>query len=273
MGIKFFLSIIFTVLLFGSCKKKEPAEVTTFDLIVEGGINTYNTRQYIRLSKPVSFYGENVSTVGNAIVKVNDGKNDIYFKETSSTGIYSGIVEHNKNYYGAYKLTIEYNNRQYTAVDTLKPVFPIDSNYIPASVAVMKDVLRMNIQKHTFGTSIPQQWLILTKGEMWSEEKLGENLPFSYSHVFGTPNALHPLIQQARIIDMGINDSVNIYKFSLSDPYSAYLYRLFQETDWKGLLSTVPGNVKGNISGNANGFFYATDVEMQTRPVKSLVNK
>ena len=271
MDIKSAFSVILISIIFLGCKKDGPPAPIPYDLIVEGGISTYKTRQYIRLSKPITFDLEKVQTVNNAKVVVNDGTNDIVFKEISTTGIYSGVVEHNKNFGATYTLTVEYDKKQYTASDILIPVYPIDENYIPVTVTTKQGGLRLTIPKHTFGTSSAQQWLILTQDKTWSQEKFKESYPFSYSHVFGTPNALNPLTQQARIIDLGINDNVNIYKFSLSDAYSTFLYNIFQETDWKGLLSSVPGNVKGNISGNANGFFYATDVEMQTRSLKSLM--
>ncbi|GGE52534.1 hypothetical protein EV200_102294 [Pedobacter psychrotolerans] len=272
MKIKGFFAIILTLILNG-CKKNEATIPVPYDLIIEGGIYTNSKRQYIRLSKPISRYEKNLPTVKNAIVIINDGENDIYFKETEKPGIYSGIVENNKNFFEPYTLTVEYDNKRYTAVDTLTPVYPIDLNYIPASAMMVDNQVRLNVPKHNFGTLWSQQWLILPEGELMAEEHLSKNYPFSYSHSYGTPNALHPLTQKGRVLNLAPNSLVNIYKFSLSAEYSAYLYRLFQETDWKGILSAAPGNIKGNISGNANGFFYTTDVEMQTRSVNSLIGK
>jgi hypothetical protein len=51
------------------------------------------------------------------------------------------------------------------------------------------------------------------------------------------------------------------------------LYNVFQETDWRGILSSVPGNIKGNISGNASGFFFTTDVEMQKKSIVELIKQ
>ncbi|SHF79061.1 DUF4249 domain-containing protein [Pedobacter caeni] len=266
------------LLLFMGCKKKEsPFQPPIYDLIVEGGINTFSKNQYIRLVKPVSFDDEaasvNLNPISNAEVSVNDGTHDVSFKEIKGTGVYTAVMENNNKYFSAYTLTIKYNNKIYTAQDSLLPVFPIDENYIPLSLKKMQEgQVRLTIPKHTFGTQNAQQWLILPQGKAWNPAKFKENYQYSYSHVYGTPNALHPLIQKARITDVGINDKLVICKFSLSPPYSVYLYSVFQETDWKGLLSSVPGNVKGNISGNANGFFYAIDVEVQTKSVKELMD-
>ncbi|WP_450091359.1 DUF4249 family protein [Pedobacter suwonensis] len=262
-----------TAFLFIGCKKEGSVNEIPYDLTIEGGINTYTTQQFIRITKPASLDRDHASAVSNATVSINDGQHDIPLKEISSSGVYSGVVMQNKNFFKGYTLTVIYNNKKYTATDTLLPVLPIDSTYIPAVVTNRNGGYRVTIPKHTFGTSTAQQWLILATGKTWTESKFDENFPFSYSHTFGTPDALHPLTQQSRVLDLAISDHVNIYKFSLSEAYSTYLYNLFQETDWKGLLSSVPGNVKGNISGKASGFFYATDVEMQERPLKTLAGK
>lgn len=258
-----------------ACKKQDPImPKVPYELIVEGGINTYSERQFIKLSKPASFAAvEDTKPINGAKVTVNDGQNDVPFAEIGNTGVYSARVLNNKNYNGTYTLKVEYNQKTYTAADKLIPVFPIDANYLPLSVKTIATGYRVTIPKHTFGTLNAQQWLILPAGRAWTPDKMNESYPYSYSYFYGTPNALHPLIQQARIIDLVSNDSLNIYKYSLSNEYSEYLYSLFQETDWKGLFSSVPSNVQGNISGNANGFFYATDVEMQKKAVKDLIDK
>ncbi|WP_342329329.1 DUF4249 family protein [Pedobacter sp. FW305-3-2-15-E-R2A2] len=264
------------LLLMGCKKQEEPFPSPMYDLIVEGGINTYSKHQYIRLIKPVGFADEeaslNLKPISNAVLSVNDGVHDVPFTEIPGTGIYTAVMENNDNYFADYTLTIKYDHKEYKAVDRLIPVFPIDANYIPLSIKkAQTGGVRLTIPKHTFGTKNAQQWLILPEGKTWDPGKFNESYPYSYSHVYGTPNALHPLIQRARIVDSGINDNLVIYKYSISDDYSIYLYSVFQETDWKGLLSSVPGNVKGNISGNANGFFYAIDVEVQTKSIKELM--
>ncbi|RQO71908.1 hypothetical protein DBR43_11810 [Pedobacter sp. KBW06] len=271
------LWILAVFLLLTGCKKQEnPFVSPMYDLIVEGGINTYSKHQYIRLIKPVGFANEeaslNLNPISDALVSVNDGIRDVPFTEIPGTGIYTAVMEDNDRYFSDYTLTIKYDHKEYKAVDQLRPVFPIDANYIPLSIKkAQAGGVRLTIPKHTFGTTNAQQWLILPEGKSWDPGKFNESYPYSYSHVYGTPNALHPLIQKARIVDSGINDNLVIYKYSISDDYSIYLYSVFQETDWKGLLSSIPGNVKGNISGNANGFFYAIDVEVQTKSIKELM--
>ena len=253
-----------------ACKKNNAASTTlNYDLIVEGGINTLNEKQYIRLTKPAALDGLAVQPVNGAGVSVFDGINNIAFAEIGNSGVYTGIVANNQNFDGSYTLHINYQGKYYKATDDLTEVVPIAASYIPLTIQQGSDCT-ITIPRHIFGVSIAQQWLIMSQGNSWDPSQFNVRYNYSYSHVFGTPNALNPLTQQKNILHTGLNDSLVIYKCSLSPVYSTYLYNVFQETDWKGLLSSTPANVHGNISGNANGFFYAIDVDRKTIAVKDI---
>lgn len=253
-----------------ACKKDNTASTTlNYDLIVEGGINTLNERQYIRLTKPAGLDESPVQPVNDAVVSVFDGANNIPFTEIGNSGVYTGIVANNHNYDVPYTLHINYEGKEYNASDGLTEVIPIEKSYIPLTIQQGSD-FTITIPRHIFGVSTAQQWLIMSQGNSWDPSQFNAAYKYSYSHVFGTPNALNPLTQQKNILHAGLNDSLVIYKCSLSPVYSTYLYNVFQETDWKGLLSSTPANVHGNISGNANGFFYAIDVDRQTKAVKDI---
>lgn len=256
-----------------ACKKDPKVAELPYDLVVEGGINTYTTRQYIKLTRPASFNQVAASAVSGAKVSVNDGVEDMPFSEISNSGIYTAILVRNRNFYEPYALKIEYNSNVYSAADTLVPVIPIDESYLPLKASLSDTRVKLEVPKHTFGTSSAQQWLFLTDGSSWSARDFDGNFNYTYSHVFGTPNALNPLTREKTIIDLGLDEKIDVYKYSLSEAYSRYLYNFFQETAWKGLLSSTPANLKGNISGKAAGFFYTTDVERQSYTGKSLLER
>lgn len=262
----------YLLLLLGmvACQHKDTAfTAPVYDLIVEGGINSLTPQQYIRLSKPAGISAPSVQPVNGAMVRVNDGPTDITFTEIGHSGIYTAVMKNNKNYGEAYTLHVDYNGKQYEATDTMTAVVPIRASYIP--LTQQRDTgFTIMIPKHIFGVSYPQEWLIMPKKNRWDPAQFKAVYNYSYSHIYGTPNALNPLIQQKSILHTSATDSLVIYKFSLSFNYSTFLYNLFQETDWKGLLSPTPSNVKGNISGNANGYFYAIDVDLQTMAVKDI---
>lgn len=273
MKIKSHLFLLTLVIILFACKKKSAVTPPSYDLIVEGGINTFSTSQYIRLSQPALIPDKAPTPLNGATVTVNDGDTNTVFTEINSTGIYWATMKNNQRYNQAYTLSIIYQHKAYTATDTLFPVVPIDERHIPITFSLDQSLVRTTIPKHTFGALYPQQWLITADKNTWDPGRLDENYPYSYSHPYGSPDALNPLIQQNTIITSAIKDSLTVYKFSLSNTYATFLYTVFQETDWRGILSGIPGNVKGNISGNANGFFYARDVEMKRKSLADLIRQ
>ncbi len=263
-------------LLLTACKNDFEPSFTkaqnAYDLAVEGGINTYQKVQYIRLTKPSMDPDSVPQPLSNAIVKVNDGEKDIAFKETAA-GIYSGTVNNNANYNKPYKLIINYNGNEYTATDTLRQVINIIDDYLPLS-AVRNSAgnIKGTIPRHTFGYLYSSRWLIAYSDiPLWNPSKFDEMLYYSYTHSLGSPNSLYPLTDQNREFELNPADNLTIYKFSLSESYARYLYSLFQETEWKGIFSGVPGKIKGNISGNAVGYFYVTDVDLRKYKASELV--
>lgn len=254
-------------ILINACKRNDiDTNGPSYDLILEGGINSFTHDQFIRLSKPASLNEISDQPLNGAQVSVND----VMFQEIAGTGIYTATMTDNRNYDITYKLTIVYQGKTYTANEKMVQVYPIDSSYIPLTVKAEGERFKVTIPKHIFGVFPAQRWLITKATDYWRPSIFGGQNQYSYSHAIGTPNALNPLRQQQRILYAEKNDSLKIYKFSLSDTYSTFLYNVFQETEWKGILSSNPANVKGNISGNANGYFYAMDVDTNIIAVKDL---
>ncbi|SUJ24403.1 Uncharacterised protein [Sphingobacterium spiritivorum] len=98
-------------------------EVQSYDIIVEGGINTMYSDQYIQLKKLDGLHsdGMNVGVTG-AKVKVSNGPNMIEFKELGQ-GLYVGELFNMKDTIGnIFQLNIELNGKFYVAQDQLLSV-------------------------------------------------------------------------------------------------------------------------------------------------------
>lgn len=272
--------LIFLIALFSACSKDEVAELKfkkparSYELVIEGGVNTFHQVQYIRLSSPTFDSKTAPQPISGAKVIINDGKIDSELKETATRGIYAGRVVNNANYNAGYKLTVTYNNKQYTATDTLRQVVNIIDDFLPLTASKKTDDdIHLSVPKHTFGFLNASKWLIAYEGiPLWNPSKFDVALNYSYTHTQGSPNSIYPLIYQVREVNLKPDDFVFIYKFSLSDEYAKYLYSVFQETDWKGIFSSVPSEIKGNISDGAVGFFYVIDVDLRRYRVKDLIN-
>jgi hypothetical protein len=270
---------ILLVIFLSACTKDEPdlkfrSPSKNYDLVIEGGINTLQQVQYIRLSLPTFDTYAISEPARGAKVFINDSHKDIEFKETSVPGVYSGIVVNNTQYNKAYKLRVTYKNKEYTASDTLRQVVNIIDDFLPLRAAIQSNgSIRLTIPRHTFGFLNSSKWLIAYGGTpLWNPSKFDGTLNYSYTHTQGSPNSIYPLINQTRNVDLLPSDIVSIYKFSLSDEYARYLYAIFLETDWKGVFSSVPSEIKGNVSEGAVGFFYVIDTDLRKYRAKDLVN-
>lgn len=245
----------------------------TYDIAVEGGLNTFQTRQFIRLSKPAVLPNNNVEPVSQAIVSISDGINKVFLKETATPGIYTGTINNNTNYDRPYTLNITYGKSDYAATDTLRRVSEITANDLPfAAKKLVDEKIQLKIPGHIFGTSFSAQWLIVYPGrQKWDPSNLNKKVDYTYSHQYGSPNTLYPSTQKITTRVLNPGDTVTVYKLSLSASFSKYLYTVFQETDFKNIFSSVPGKIYGNVSNNALGYFYCTDVKVKRYLARDLV--
>lgn len=273
----FYLMALFITTAFTSCKKSaldndgflKPGRA--YDLAVEGGFNTYTTSQYIRLTKPALYPDSAPTPISKASVVVNDGRVDILYKETKTSGVYLGTSTGDPNYNKAYTLTIKYNGKSYTAVDTLRQVVNIVDDFLPLSTRAVGKIVNGTIPKHTFGYLNPNKWFISYQDiPIWNPSKFDQAKYYSYTHLLGSPNSLYPLNNLKRTFSLGQDDGIIIYKISLSENYARYLYSVFMETDWSGLFSSVPVNVQGNVSGNVQGYFSVNDIDVRRYKAKEL---
>jgi hypothetical protein len=269
--------LLLTVALSAGCKKSDlednffKSPTRQYDMAIEGGFNTLTSNQYIKLSKP-SLNSDSVPLpISKASIVVNDGRADIVYKESATIpGLYVGSFRGDPNYNKPYKLTIKYNGKTYSAVDTLTQVVNIVDDFLPLSTHInAEQKVDGTIPKHTFGYLNPNKWYIDTIPS-WNPSRFDKTNFYSYTHFLGSPNSLYPLNNLRRKFTVGPEQYIYIYKISLSSKYSQFLYSVFMETDWNGLFSSVPVNVEGNVSGNVQGYFSVVDVDGRRYRAKEL---
>ncbi len=253
----YFLSLFFIIT---SCKKESLSwsEGPQWDFIVEGGISTLDSVQYIKLSRPFLLFEEDAADLDSAIVTVSNGTDVFYFKQTADKGVYRGIVPVRADGPTVYHLTIHSEGNTYEATDSLFK-FMGGGNAVMDKFVVEGSTVKINYAKHNFGRRNAGLFLLQRAPSTWQPFPKEGSPNYSYSHPFGAPNALGQILSPSISHVFNTTDSVDLYFFSVSPAYSKFLYGVFRETDWKGLLSSASGNVKGNMSGNAGGFFYVMD--------------
>lgn len=250
-------------LTFVSCKKELTERLNFkkaalhYDLVIEGGVNTFTKEQFIRLSRPSLHVAGNDSAINDAEVFINNIKLTL----TATPGIYTGTLQENKNYGDVYHLKVVCKGIIYKAEDTLKKVSPITLTDLDFYGHKDDGEIRLSVPKHTFSSIEPGKLFYHFSGKSdWDASKLDSPQTYSYAHTFAPPHGLYPILEQRSNRIAKPADSIKVYKFSVSNSYEKYLYCVFVETDWKSIFSTTPGQIKGNISGNALGYFYCTDV-------------
>jgi hypothetical protein len=275
--IKIFICFLFLALI--SCKKELIEKIPfqkpkiKYELAIEGGVTSLSTTQFIKISKPSFSISDTTTSVNDAQVFIND----VPLTITNTDGIYSADLIDNKRYNEAYYLKVIYHGLTYKAVDTLKKVDPI----VPSELNIILQNNNSNnnsnntfisIPKHIFNSGKASKiFYQLPNKDQWSSSSFKPSSYYAYIHFYAPPYGLSPILEKRTDYAIKPTDSITVYKFSVSLNYEKFLYSVFQETDWKSLFSSTPGEIKGNISGNALGYFNCSDGISQKIEVNSLI--
>jgi hypothetical protein len=250
-----------------------------YKIVVDCFITTENKYHYIKLSTPGN-YAQNMTfePLSGAGVRIISNNLTYNFSETDVSGIYKSNQKFAPEIGQTYSLIIKYDNIEYTANETVEAVNDINfseiklpkkntSNLTPGQSSFI-------VWKHDFGYNENAKWLWLSA---WEWDSLGSYSPFSaekrynYTHEGGEPQGLFAYHTFGNEVSGQSQDSLKVFKYSVSEGYSEYLYALFCETDWQtGVFSTIPANLPTNISNNAVGYFYIMDVDYQKIKVEDL---
>ena len=276
---KYYLGIFFIWIFLYSCRDSlgnfHPKLDITNSLVVEGGINGFQTEQYIKLSQISNSSTGSFNPIRNAKIHLKGNGITMDYLETSSPGIYRAKLPNKITKSGVFVINIQNGSINFQGVDTLYKGVSLKGTNFPFSLQKLNNgQVEITLPKHVFGQRHSYQWIISgPKDSLWSSNYFGNHFNIIYGHQFGIPNALYSLIGQSSKLVFNPTDSITIYKFNLSNQHGKYLYNLFQETDWKSFFSDVPVSVIGNISNNGQGFFSAEDVDQKKFKVLDLLGK
>lgn len=258
-----------------SCKKElinkvqfqNPAK--QYDLVVEGGVNSLDVNQFIKLSKPAFKISDNTEPINDAQVFIND----VELKILDKDGRYTTNLLNNKRYDESYRLKIIYNGKTYYAEDSLKKVSAINPKDLNVRMQKNDDSTFFSVPKHIFNAiKAAKIFYQLPSQTAWTPGFFEVSPYYVFVHTEAPPYGLSPVLEKRTNYVLKPADSITVYKFSVSKDFEKFLYTTFQETDWKSLFSSTPGSIRGNISGDALGYFSCTDGISKKISVESLVN-
>lgn len=233
-------------------------------LVIDAGINwfknTIGNEQSIKLSLTTPFFQEDVLPANNAIVSISDTNGNVFvFIENGNSGIYENstfIPEID----GVYTLSIEYNNENYTATETLKSVVPID-------FIEQKDdggFLGEDIELKAFYTD-PENIENFYFFEFISNIPVIPTLEV-YEDRFTDGNQIFGFYTEE---DLEAGDQVTIRNFGVSSRFYQFMFTLLQQgsEEGGGPFETQPATVRGNCFNTTNsdnfpfGYFRLSEVD------------
>lgn len=261
--------ILGVAVIFISCVEEiDLAELngpTTNKLVVEGSIISVNKEHSVKLSRTnTAVVTQPAQSVSGALVSISDGESTFWLKEKDlGTGIYLTDSTVKGEAGKTYTLTVEVDNKIYTASDKMEPVKTFSerdnvftSNYMFGS---FERGFTLEIPLTTFGHSEPALREIgFLNSEQAKEKDLNDKSVF-YQFPGVEVNGLIPRIAEPIVFFEG--DSMYQSRLSMSEAHYKYIKALLIQSEYfGGALGTVPADIPTNLSEGAVGFFSASDV-------------
>ncbi len=256
MNIKFknIFFIIILLTLFSSCSKDIvlPDDNIEDSIAIFGCVSSEKDTVHIEISEINKFIGY----VPNAIVRLY-GNDSIYtFHYSDYQRRYISDKEIKGEVGQAYTLEVIYNEKKYTATDTM-PQYPSDEYNLPFYIE--KGWLACNY--YNFGFQNTNEWY----GYSITPDSEG-----CYSY-FGTITIEGSVPQgyfNSISYSSALKDTLVIYKYELSEAYINYKMDVLNVKIWNdNIFSVQADNIRTNVTGGGYGFFAAKSVIHKRGPI------
>lgn len=262
---KFLLLFLFVLLTIG-CEEVIKVELDDADpqIVIEANISDNPKNNSVIITKSTDFYTPSeYEKISGAFVTITDLSND-------STFLFTEIIKGNysNNYLSAqeghqYKMTVSYNEIEYSAISQLNKKLIIDSLEIIGEKRPFKDELDYEYHLHfkdNFGIDDFARFRIyindeLKKGIFLYDDRLTDGNEIDYFRFFFDDNdKVKP------------NDKVKIEMFTIDKPVFEYFDTMRGAVSISGNRggpsgSTAPSNPISNWSNSALGYFSVNSID------------
>ncbi len=275
---KLIILLSLLLIIISACKKEIKIELkdTYVRLVVDGLLTNEAKRHTVKLTLTSNYFSsiDEEKKAKGAVVSINDGVNTAVLTETAA-----GIYQTDSTYKGeigkTYTLNIKYDDEEYTAASTMKPVAPIDSigfgiyeNYDPTAPK-QNSLFMYGQEPPTPGDYYLWNYYIngvlksdtITKVVFASDEMVNGNYVSDNFPIYGF--IANP------------NDSITLEMRSITKEYYDFLMGIMYESGMgTSPFSGPPSNVKGNVKNITNkekvvmGFFITSAVSKKTKIFK-----
>ena len=253
--IKHFAAIV--LLLLSSCSNEiQMPDTAPQGISISGYICSEKSYILVRIYNIGSsnYYPEKVN---NAVVELH-GNDTVYsFSYDSQNYIYKSNLKIKGEIGQAYTLKVIHNNIEYCATDTMPPL-PSEVFNLPTRLSSS----HYEFNFHNFGFTETNEWACRRGDEPISFSNIFngyKGFPFSITHKGSIPHGSFSI--EGSGYGIGISDTLNFYKASISTAYEKHIRDLYSESDWKGnIFSVQPDNIYTNFNNGAYGFFAAKSI-------------
>lgn len=269
----FILLLLISGLL--SCEEKidwdlKPQEINT--IVIDALITNEYKYQTIKLTRPFSnANGEPVAVSGAQIsISVNDASLN-FIESAQKPGLYYSQVKMAATVDKVYTLTVEYEEKTYTAETYMIPVIPTyPLQIVPADNSpIWRKLVWTAPQYNPYDLAMYQvdiSWTHLIDPEIIDTVTYARMFRYTLNTV-DVNNVIFPQDKEEVYFPKG--SYLIAQKFSVNDDYGNYLRALLAETEWQGsLFEEIRGNLPTNISNGGLGYFSACSVVADTLVVE-----
>ena len=247
-------------LLFVSCEAERDWDLQSESLpviVVDGILTNEKKAHEIRLTHPVTEMNQTPEPVSRAVVAVFDGsKIFIRHEDPVNPGLYKTIPEFRALYGKQYLLYIKFQDQEYRANASMKPVTPLSPLIIKPEGELFK--IEFKESDEPAMVEVYLDWSHLPGYKEKPENETHAKLVF-YSLNSIDVNEMFKPAKETVLFPVGTK--ILRKKYSLSDDHQKFLRTMLSETEWNGgVFDVLPGNVYTNLSEGAVGFFAVSTV-------------
>ena len=254
------IQYLLVFLILASCEAERDWDFQTGSqpaIVVDGILTNEKKAHEIRLTRPVTEMNQIPIPVSGAVVAVFDGsKVYILPEDHTNAGLYKTTPEFRALYGKQYLLYIKFQDQEYRANASMKPVLPLQ----PMNILHVGDLFKIEVQESEEPAMV-EVWLD------WSHLSGFKDRPSDETHaklVFYSLNSIdvNEMFKPAKeTVLFPAGTKILRKKYSLSDDHQKFLRTMLSETEWNGgVFDVLPGNVYTNLSEGAVGFFAVSTV-------------
>jgi len=250
--------LVFLILVSCEAERDWVLQSENLPVIVVDGILTNEKKAHeIRLTRPVTDMNQTPEPVSGALVAVTDGSN-IYIlrRDPVNPGLYKTIPEFRALYGKQYLLYIKYQDQEYTAKASMKPVTPLK----PMNISHVGELFKIEFQESD-EPSMVEVWLDWSHLSGYKDKPADETQAKLVFYSLNSIDVNEMFKPEKETVLFPEGTKILRKKYSLSDDHQKFLRTMLSETEWNGgVFDVLPGNVYTNLSEGAVGFFAVSTV-------------